>query len=60
MKRVLKNYQKIGIKYPFRGKEIWFGPKQSQIFDMDNEEDRARYNLWIDRYGFIGDITERK
>lgn len=59
MKRCLKNYKRIGVKNIFRGREVWFGPKQSQMFDMDDEEERALYYFWKERYGFIDDITSK-
>jgi hypothetical protein len=57
MRLVLKNLTKQGIKASFRGREIWFGPKQAQTFDMEDEEEKAKYFFWKDTYGFIIDIT---
>jgi hypothetical protein len=59
MRRVLKNLTKQGIKASFRGREIWFGPKQAQIFNMEDEEEKAKYFFWKERYeNLIIDITE--
>ena len=57
MKRVLENLKRISLKYPFRGREIAFRYKQKRVFDMDNEEEKAEYYLWKDRFDFIRDIT---
>jgi hypothetical protein len=57
MKRVLSNLKRISVKYPFRGREIFFRYKQKRIFDMDDEEEAAEYYLWKDRYDWIIDIT---
>ena len=59
MKRVLENLKRITIKYPFRGREIVFRYKSKRHFDMDDEEERAEYYLWKERYGFIIDITSK-
>lgn len=60
MKRILKNYTREGVNGSFRGQKIWFGPKQSQVFDMKDEEERAKYYYWKQTYEFIGDITFRE
>lgn len=59
MKRYLKNYQPIAVKNIFRGREVCFRKKQVQAFNMDDEEESARYHFWVERYGFIGDITSK-
>lgn len=59
MKRVLENLKRKTVKYPFRGREITFRYKSKRIFDMNDEEEKAEYNLWKDRYGFIIDITSK-
>lgn len=59
MKRVLENLKRVTVKYPFRGREITFRYKSKRVFDMDDEEERAEYYLWQDRYPFIIDITSK-
>lgn len=58
MNRILKNYKRVNVKNIFRGREVWFGSKQSQTFNMDDEEQAALYFFWKDRYGFIQDYTK--
>lgn len=58
MNRVLKNYKKIGVKNIFRGREVWFGPKEARRFDLEDEEQKALYFFWKDRYGFIEDYMK--
>ena len=58
MKRVLENLKRETVKYPFRGREIVFRYKSKRVFDMNDEEERAEYYLWKERYGFIIDITK--
>ena len=59
MKLILKNLTKEGIEANFRGRKIWFGPKQAQTFDMEDEEEKAKYFFWKERYeNLIIDITE--
>lgn len=53
--RVLKNVSKTGLKQNFRGREVWFGPKQSQTFDLDDEEEKALFNFWQERFGYFVD-----
>lgn len=55
MHRILKNYKRIGVKNHFRGKDVWFGPKEAREFNLDDEEQAALYFFWKDRYGFIQD-----
>jgi hypothetical protein len=57
MYRILKNYSKKSIKINFRGHDVYFKAKAGVKFNLDDEEERALYNFWKERYGFIGDIT---
>ena len=59
MKRVLENLKRINLKYPFRGREIYFRYKSKRVFDMNDEEEKAEYYLWKDRYDFIIDVTNK-
>lgn len=58
-RRILKNYTRSGIKNIFRGREVWFGPKEGKSFDLDDEEDRALYYFWKGTYEFLDDITSK-
>lgn len=58
MHRILKNNVRAHIKNHFRGREVLFKSKTSQTFNMEDEEERARYFFWKERYGFITDITK--
>ena len=57
--KVLKNYTRERVTNIFRGGEVYFGPKESKKFDLKDEEERALYYFWKERYGFIQDITNR-
>lgn len=57
MLRVLTNLKRINLEYPFRGRIIKFNGKNKRVFDLNNEEQKAEYDLWLERYGFIIDIT---
>lgn len=55
-KRVLKNPVKRYVKGWFRGRNVYFGPKHAQTFDLDKEEERALYYFWKETY-WMRDIT---
>ncbi len=50
-KRILRNKLRQHLKTGFRGQEIWFKSKSTQLFDLDEEEDLARYRHWMNIYG---------
>lgn len=58
MNRTLKNLKRITVRGHFRGRDIEFPAKHSKIFDMDNEEESAKYFYWKETFGFIIDRTE--
>ena len=57
MRRVLSNLKRINVENHFRGRGVVFKGKNKRIFDMDDEEQKAEYYFWKDKYGFIIDIT---
>lgn len=57
MKRVLSNLKKVSPENVFRGRKVTFRKKLKRIFDMDDEEERAEYYFWTERYDWIIDIT---
>ena len=48
---------KIHVRTHFRNKDLVFRGKRSKGFDMEDEEERAEYHHWMQRYGFMRDIT---
>lgn len=60
MIKVLKNYTREKVFNIFRGKKVYFGPKEGKAFETEDEEQEALYNFWKETYGFIQDITDRK
>jgi len=51
VRRILRNSIRQHLKTIFRGKEIMFKSKSTQAFNMDNEEDKAKYDHWLKIYG---------
>ena len=58
--KVIKNLSKIRAKTIFRGQEKILEGKHSAVLDKDDEEERALYYHWLNTFGFIIDISERK
>ena len=50
MRRVLKNDLKEYRRGFFRGREVFSGPKHTQVFNMKDEEERALYYYWKETY----------
>lgn len=57
MIKYLKNHSRNAVNSHFRSKDVYFGPKKSQSFDMEDEEQKELYFYWINTFGFIQDIT---
>jgi len=57
MNRIIKNHSKQRVKTIFRGREVYFGSKQAQVFDTEDEEEKALYDFWLKTYEFLQDIT---
>lgn len=59
MNKVLKNYSRERLNVNFRGRNRYFGPKEAKTFNMEDEEEKALYFFWKERYEFLGDITSK-
>lgn len=46
------------VQTVFRGKTLVFHSKKAKTFDMDDEEQRAKYEHWTRIYKFMRDITD--
>lgn len=56
MNKALKNPLKKDIKGHFRGRDISFPARKSQIFDVDTEEGKKLYQYWKETFAFIYDV----